>query len=241
MISLIEEKDVVKIGRNIVEERICCLCKGNDTYIAPDGKYDWRHCTCNKIDCTEYLCKDCWNKYYYYNIAKYDHESRDFILNAQFRTGKLSRYSTNGIGFVGAQIVAKTLGVDDCNIKMDNFCFYVDLSKHDIYGIGEVKTATLNKINGCWKFTIENEYFIFNTMFLVCMDENEPWKNVERIYAIPKKEIIQHGIGITIVKNPLRCTWYDDTKKKYRIDEKPFDEIYHKMKLKNCTVLNKEE
>ncbi len=47
--------------------------------------------------------------------------------------------SPPGKDFIGQQIVAKTYGIEDCNLKMNNFRFYIDL-KHSIYGYIEVKT-----------------------------------------------------------------------------------------------------
>ncbi len=43
--------------------------------------------------------------------------------------------------------------------------------------------------------------------------------------------------GITITKNPSKgVQWYEE----FRIEEKPFNEIYHNMKLENCKILRKD-
>jgi len=68
---------------------------------------------------------------------------------------------------------------------------------------------------------------------LICMDDNWPWKNVEKVYAIPW-EIVGYKKGIQIGKDYKKFL-YDE----FRIDERPFNDIYHKMKLENCPVLRK--
>ena len=51
-----------------------------------------------------------------------------FLYEADFRNGNLDPLSPPGKGFIGAQIVAKTNGTEDCNIKMNNFRFYVEFN-----------------------------------------------------------------------------------------------------------------
>jgi len=159
--------------------------------------------------------------------------------SSDWRTGNLDPSSAPGRGFIGAQIVAKTLGVDDCGIKMNNFCFYIDLSKHTIYGYSEVKARTLDKKRGKWNVSDtyrELNDITYDTLFVVCMDEYWPWKNVRRVYAIPW-EVISHKTGFDIYQDPPKRAdpWYEE----FRIDEKPFNDTYHNMKLSDCPILNK--
>jgi len=69
------------------------------------------------------------------------------------------------------------------------------------------------------------------------MDDNKPWKNVERVYKIPQEEFVNRK-GIAIVKNPTDCVgdpvtpWYE----KYRIDEKPFNGTWHDFKDKGYII-----
>ena len=137
-----------------------------------------------------YLCDNCHAKF---------GDSKDNTIKSmrQFRTGTLSPFSDQGKGFIGARIVAKTLGVDDC------FNFYIDLSKHLKYGYIEVKTATFDRIEKAWYFSTQREQD-FDTMILVCMNEN--WNNVERIYAIPWDYAIKRK-SITIYESPSRYGW----------------------------------
>lgn len=153
------------------------------------------------------------------------------IMGTDWRKGNLDPKSAVGKGFIGQQIVAKTFGVEDCNLKMKNFHFYIDLSKIYGYGYGEVKTASLDMISDIYYFDTDREQD-YDNLFLVCMDGNWPWKNVGRIYAIPW-EVVGYRKKIGIYKNPSRGGWY----KEFRIDEKPFNDTYHNMNLTNCKVL----
>ncbi len=209
----------------------CCKC-GGGTYIDTCGRHQWHKCRCDKENCTTYLCHRC-------NSKDYDKERNSM---AAWRTGSLSMYSSTGKGFIGAQIVAKTYELDDCNIKMNNFNFYVDISKHPTYGYVEVKTASLDIEYMRWMVHLSN--WSFDTLVILCMDCESPWKNVLRAYVIPKEYVV--GLqGVYIPARGLidklalssRGTKWD----KFRVDEKPFNDTYHKMDIDKCKVLSKDE
>lgn len=203
---------------------VCCVCGKRDTYIMSNGKPLWlAYIENEKWNKKSYQCTSCYNKIKY--------RSLDSNYVAEWRIGELDPNSPTGKGFVGAQIIAKTLGIHDCNIIMDNFRFYVDLSKHSIYGYVEVKTATFDKMTGQWPFNVKGKKN-YDNIFLVCMDAY--WKNVERIYVVPFERAIKRS-SIGIVKEPSRSTWYSDL----IIDEKPFNNVYHNMRIENCKVLRK--
>lgn len=221
-------EDSVSYRRNKFKGRKCCVCGEIKTYMKSPDSPLWYKCACGMEYCTGFLCNNCSRRAY----QKNDPNSNNNIIKnmADSRIGNLDPNSPPGKGFIGVHIVAKTLMVDDCNIKMNNFRFYIDLSRHCDYGLIEVKTATMK--NGKWIFTgLERE---FDTLFLVCMDENYPWKSVKSMYAIPWEYAVRRK-NITIVDNPSRTVWYE----KFRIDEKSFDDTYHNMKLDRCTVLRK--
>lgn len=214
--------------------RTCCDCGNSETYIRPDGIPQWYSCECDKINCTRYLCKYCWSNDYQhntsyssYNIAK---------LFADWRNGNLDPSSTSGKGFIGQQIAAKRYDVEDCNLIMDNFHFYIDLSKISEHGYCEVKISSLYARNGQWQFHTDRiqEY---DNLFAICMDKNWPWKSVERVYMIPWEIVVNREKGtVTITKNSYRGPGrYDE----FMIDEKSFNDAYHKIKLENCKVLRK--
>lgn len=217
-----------KIKEEMVKSRSCCICDSRDTYKDGSGKANWYVCSCGESDCTKYMCSHCYTTVYF-SIP----ENRYRNYPSNWRTGNLSRYCPSGKGFIGAQIIAKTLDLDDCNIKMDKFNFYIDLSKHSKYGYVEVKTSSLNNKTRYWKFTIKIGQE-FGTLILVCMDDNKPWKDVVRIYAIPYDEL--YGLTGLSVSSISKSKW-----DKFRTDEKPFNDTYHKMDIKKCKVLRKDE
>lgn len=226
-----EQKELAIFDDRRKNERAkCCRC-GGGTWINPDGRHVWNKCRCDKPNCTTYLCHKC-------KAKDYDKERRV----TAWRTGNLSMYSNTGKGFIGAQIVAKTYGLDDCNVKMNNFNFYVDLSKHSTYGNIEVKTASLSVEYMRWMVALNN--FNFDTLIIVCMDCESPWKDVLRVYVIPCENVIGlQGIYIP-ARGPIdelgrssKGSKWD----KFRIDEKPFNDTYHKMDINKCKVLRKDE
>lgn len=176
-----------------------------------------------------------WDGVHYICSACYETNRRD----SDWKKGNLDPLSSTGKGFIGQQVVAKRYNVEDCNLLMNNFHFYVDISKIEEYGYCEVKTRSFDILKDKyeqWLFdTIrEQEY---DTLILLCMDRNIPWTNVERAYAIPWEVVVNRNkTNITIARNSLRNGhWHEE----FRIDEKPFNEIYHNMKLENCKILRK--
>ncbi len=160
--------------------------------------------------------------------SPYSHNSaRKSVAN--WRNKNVDPYSKDGKGFIGEMIVASTLSLKNCNIELDNFHAKFDVSPHDLYGKIQVKTATL--IKNKWDFS-KFTNIDFDTVFLVCMDGNIPWKNVERIYAIPVY-IATQRTGINIYKTTFENSWH----KKFRIDEISYNNTFHNMKLENCPIL----
>jgi len=200
--------------------KICCIC-GKDMSLP-----NWYKHKCDKYNCTRHLCIDC------YRIYSPRSTQNKIKKMADSRIGNLDPSCPRGKGFIGQQIIAKTHGVEDCNLKTDNFNFYVDLSKISGYGYVEVKIATLNRINGRYEFNgIKPEKF--DTLILICMDEN--WKDINKMYAIPWEIAMIHGKYITIYENPSKIVWYDE----FKIDNRQYNDTYHSMELKNCKILRK--
>lgn len=212
-IELLNSFDVYNRRKGYLpRNKICCWCGSIETY-----KDHWYLCGYNKKGCTKCLCYAC-------------HHGSDW------RTGNLDPLSNTGKGFIGQQIVAITYGVEDCNLKMNNFHFYIDLSKISEYGYCEVKIGSLNIMEDQWSFGTRR-YQEYDTLLALCMDNKEPWVDVKRSYAFPW-EVVGNRKSITITKNPKFGTqWYEES----RIDSKPFNATYHNMKLINCRVLRKDE
>jgi len=217
-----------KRKRTNFEKRICCICGSDHTDKNVLDCPIWINHKCDKIDCTKYVCHSCHKKIQYRSFS-----SGYYI--AQWRIGELDPSSPSGKGFIGQQIVAKRYGIEDCNLKMDNFHFYVDLSKIPGLGYAEVKTASYDIEQAKWPFSNINKEN-FDILLLLCMDAFSPWRDVERVYMIPDE--YAESTGISINRYPSRLTYM--SKEKFRIDRRPFNDIYHNMKLENCKVLKKQ-
>lgn len=110
-----------------VPGRTCYMCKIDETNL-------WHHDHDEKEHNTgKWLCNKCFKKLpgNYNDIVK---------SMCQSRNKQLSRFSPRGIGFIGEMIVATTLRLDNCNVKMNNFNFPIDVSRHATYGKMQVKT-----------------------------------------------------------------------------------------------------
>lgn len=211
------------------ENTTCYLCNSKETYIHPNGRSVWcKYKTDNNRNFTmkgtnwdgkSYICQKC------YDEQKYQENGK---LKAKSRNKELSKNSTSGKGFIGEQIWCKVRGVKNCNIELDNFHTPKDHSPDPEYGIVNTKTSKYNEKYRYWSgFDIENDEC--DNFVLFCM--NKEWTNIERTYIIPKK-VVGNRTRITISKNTVN-SWYS----KYQIDEKPYNEAYHSMNLKDCPVL----
>lgn len=224
MIEIVDSSEVAKRYRpppgSIAKGRLCRKCRRDMTWVNKKGTPIWSRYYDKEgnWDGISFLCNTC--------------ESKGYTQQADWRNGRLNPNSEVGKGFIGQQIVAKTFGVDDCNIKMDSFRFYVDLDKHTKYGICEVKTSSLSQKYNWWQFgefQKECDNFVF-----VGMDNNWPWIDVESIHIISWDEIVDKN-HISIVKNPSPSRGSIYTK--FRVDPKPFNDTYHGMDIDNCTIL----
>ena len=207
----------------------CCICRSTDTYIYPDGYSQWNAHKCDKYNCTRYICNKCRSKEYYRDIVKFDPNSSDNWKKSvrKFRNKQIDPKSETGKGFIGEMIVAKTRGLKNCNLELDNFNAVFDLSVDSFYGRIQVKTASL--INGKWEFGLSynQEY---DTIFLICMGKY--WKNVERVYAIPWEKCVNIRNIAIYDRTPGGSQW-----DKFRVGEEQYEDTYQDMKLENCPVL----
>lgn len=75
----------------------------------------------------------------------------------------------------------------------------------------------------------------FDSIAVTYMDNNNPWKNTNRVYIIPESELYGET-QITIyedwpkVSRRSKFEWIE----KYRINEKPFNDIYHSVDIPRC-------
>lgn len=207
-----------------LKERRCYICGGSETGKTSDGKPDWRRYKIDKEgsydrngywDRKSHICIKCESM----ERQKFPDSQNNMMKSiSNWRIGELGIYVKNGKGLIGEAIIAKVRNLEIIAIKMDGLRNKIDFSYDDEYGIIQGKVRTFK--NGKWNVGNYVNEEIFDYIFLICMDEY--WKNIERVYAIPRIELIDRT-GFAIVKNPSRPTWYYG----YRIDEKHYNDVYH--------------
>lgn len=204
------------------DKRICIIC-GTDKMFQSCKYYDKN----GVWDGKSWLCKICYMEDYNRNSPKgYDNTLKP-LMNCRTKIIDLSRFdniSDKEKGTIIEEIVCRTIKVGNRNIGDNNFGSETDTYRHPIYGYVEIKGRTL-RIDKKWDFGgIQNKKS--DTLIIVCMDRNEPWKNVDRVYIIPMDELFDIT-GITIYKDTrlIVSKW-----EKFRIDEGPFNDTWHNMK-----------
>lgn len=210
------------------ENRRCCIC-GSSKTTQGFGSPRWHNHRCNKEDCSKWLCHKCYSKIQH---RLPDSHVSLIKLMRQCRNKDFDITKEMCKGCIGVEIVANTLCLKNANIENDNFNSDIDICGHPKYGNIEVKISSLR--NGKWQFDIKESQKLkqkFDTAFLICMDDNEPWKDIKKMYAIPFKEIIKYKSHINIYDNFLKCDWYEE----FRIDSVPYSETYRNLDSK-CPI-----
>jgi len=212
---------------------VCRLCGTNETafyqnkalwhaYKVKDNKFDLD----GEWDKKNYICRNCYSN---------ENEKRKRLS----RNKELPKDTTRGKGFIGEQIWCVTRGVKNCNIEADNFNYPFDHSPDSVYGIVQTKISSLGKLYQYFYWVFAKEPFDvkgelkekYDNIVLICMDID--WNNVERVYIIPY-DVIFKLKTISIPRDG--DTWYEQ----YRVDEKPYNDVYHSMKIENCSVIKNE-
>lgn len=139
---------------------------------------------------------------------------------ADIRNNSIDPNSPTGKGNFFEQITCKWRGVDNLNIKNNDYHSPIDHSRDSEFGIIQTKGAVFNSTYGTWEFAVKNEHEkIFDNIICYCSDEK--MERIERIYIFPRYEIIKRKT-VTITKNPSKgVQWYE----KYRIDERMYESI----------------
>lgn len=175
-----------------------------------------------------YLCINCWRKIYYKHIEKENQHSFYNVMKRMkdSRINNLDPNSSHGKGYIYEQITARTRNIKNLNVEEDNFNFPIDHIDPE-YGILQSKGTTYNILekrwNTCW---INEQKKEFDNLILYCLSKDG--KNVERVYIIPNKEVLLRT-GLTIVKYPTKKRFIEQWYEKYRVDEKPYNDVYHKI------------
>jgi hypothetical protein len=185
------------------------------------GKETWRRQKTDNIWTGNYYCDSCHHK-----------------LKRKCRNKEIEKDSRKGKGFIIEQVIAKTLGINNCNIELDDFNAIFDLYDPLKFKEIQVRSAKPSIRKATWNGKVY-EYDVwhfgldipeFDTFMLACMSKD--YKNIERMYAIPENKI-PLAAGLTIYKEPKNYAWYEE----YRIDEKPYNDTYHSMNIDNCPVI----
>lgn len=154
------------------------------------------------------------------------------VYNADCRNKNLDPDSAAGKGYITEVLVAKFLGINTCFDITGNFNHKAfDMYEDKNWGIIDAKGSILyNRRDNCY-------FHYFNTEkndipdFFFCVGYDEDMTHVDRTYIIPNEEYINKLYGIYILR---------DGYSKYHIfreNEKPWDDLFHTLKLDNCPVL----
>lgn len=197
-------------SRNKMNGRKCCKCEisGNYKdiqYKYYDDKWNW--------DRKSYLCKSCWDK------DPKSNNTRNLIKSmAKCRLIGFDKDSNNGKAIMSQAVIAKFLKVEDLNIKMDNFNYYIDIEYYE-HGKIDVKAEAPNDRDK-WGFRTRRKLDC-DTYFCIGMDDK--WNNIEMVLIIPNDECITDISMITISRYPKYSSIYDH----FKVDPEPYNYIYH--------------
>lgn len=147
--------------------------------------------------------------------------------------GNLDINSAIGRGRSGELLVIKALNIEkekDCN--RISCAYYIDMY-HNEYGKIDVKTSVFNCEYNKWAFGFRAKKEA-DTYICVALSSNK--KDVKHVWVVPNEGKIGNLIGLKIYDtyNSL----YNH--KKWEIDVKKWNKIWHNMNLNNCnTLVNK--
>lgn len=216
-----------KSRSDVLIGRKCFRCKSTTTFVDPrTGVAAWRKRKI-KVD-----GKDVWDGKNYYCDSCY-HK-----LKRKCRNKELEKDSRKGKGYRVEQAIAKTLGIKNCNIELDNFNTIFDLYHPEKYKEIQSRSVQPSIRKAYWKCKIY-EYDVwhfpvdlpeYDTLMAVCMSKD--YEDIDRMYAIPVDKL-SPSQGLTIYKDPKLPAWYEE----FRIDEKPYNETYHSLSIEDCPVI----
>ncbi len=126
--------------------------------------------------------------------------------------------------YIGDLIVIKTRGIKNCRLQIIDSIPKFDLFPDQEYGI--IKVMFRTDYHKDYKITIGSARD-FDTLFIIGLSREK--KIIERVFAIPKKEL-ENIKNITITKNSPKYI-------RFKIDEKPYIQIYEKIKKGNYSML----
>lgn len=160
-----------------------------------------------------WLCYKCRGRDYQ-NLP--DSHNSFVAANRNVRTGNIGKKSEQGKTIISQAVVAKYLGIEDLNIKMDNYSHYIDM-EHERYGKIDVKYSSL--MYGVWWLFNNRKKIDCDTN--ICIGLDKSGDNIESVFFIPN-DIIMHNTGITIARSGSK---YDE----FKVDPKIYNDLYHSL------------
>lgn len=202
--------------------RKCCKCGSDKTYMkSPESPLWCRYYDDKGYWTGDYICNKC-----HLDIMNNLPDSYKNLIKSmrKCRTGDISFSDNLGKAMICQAVVAKILGIEDLNIKTDNFRYCVDM-EHNIYGKIDVKGVKIDKYD---RLNFESRRKIDCDTY-VCLGFNKNWSVVEVTYIIPNTDEIINIRTISIAKNPLRFPKYDY--EEFRVDEKQYNDTFQNIML----------
>lgn len=147
------------------------------------------------------------------------------------RNKNLDPDSPQGFGYMTEVLIAKFLGIKTCFDMTGNFHYRdFDIYQHEDFGRIDAKGSKLfhDKSYYYWRFSIKKNRI---ADFFFCIGYNDTRTDVISVYTIPNDNITG---DIYINKN-----WDQDKDPYYwyKQDPKPWNDLFHTLKLEDCPVL----
>lgn len=160
------------------------------------------------------------------SLCKKDIENEMNRFKSDYRNNDLDPHSSVGKGYISEVLVAKFLNIKTCFDITGNFNhkFLYDIED---WGRINVKSSSLRDGN-YHRFVIKKNIV---PDFFFCIGYDKLRKHVIKVYIIPNEKHISNKLEIQInINNPNPYLKFEET-------EKPWDDLFHSMKLENCKVL----
>lgn len=148
------------------------------------------------------------------------------------RNKNLDPDSTKGFGYISEVLAAKFLRIRTCFDMTGIFNYRdFDIYQHEDFGRINVKGSKLLYYKGYY-------YWSFNTKknkipdFFFCVGYNDTRTEVLCVYIIPNENVPTHTIRINKNWDQDKDPYYW-----YKQDPKPWNDLFHTLKLEDCPVL----
>lgn len=139
--------------------------------------------------------------------------------------------STVGFGYMTEVLIAKFLGIKTCFDMTGNFNYReFDIYQHEDFGRIDAKGSKLLYYKGYyyWEFHTKKNKTVD---FFFCIGYNDTRTEVISVYTIPNENIVDN---LYINKN---WNQHEDPYYWHKQDPKPWDDMFHTLKLEDCPVL----